>query len=336
MLTRLNVQRYKSLFDVTVDFEPITVFIGPNGSGKSNICEALLVISNLVAPTQESVNVKPDLSAAIAQLTNESALESKYWRGEVGQVMEFSWTSSSRGAPYYNQLSFIKDSFTGGRLDDVTVARSVAVYDFAPHALAHPVDHAGRLLASGQGVATALAEILFDDREKFMELEQHLLRLVPHVSRISLKRENNQDVLRLIDKYSDHVILSGDISDGTLRLLGFLTSLYQVEDIDIVCFEEPENGIHPWLLHKLIELLNQISQKGIRGKPKQIVITTHSPVLLNYVKPEQVRAVELDDQGATQVHALPVDSKQFRAALEAYDGELGELWFTNLFGGNPT
>lgn len=46
MLTRLAVRRYKSLYDVSLDLEPLTVFIGPNGSGKSNICESLVLLSD--------------------------------------------------------------------------------------------------------------------------------------------------------------------------------------------------------------------------------------------------------------------------------------------------
>jgi predicted ATPase len=84
-----------------------------------------------------------------------------------------------------------------------------------------------------------------------------------------------------------------------------------------------------------MELLKIVSTEGIAGKPVQVLITTHSPVLLNYVEPYQVRAVELDNEGKTQVHSLPIDSVRFQKALEAYDGALGELWFTNVFGGNP-
>jgi predicted ATPase len=84
-----------------------------------------------------------------------------------------------------------------------------------------------------------------------------------------------------------------------------------------------------------VELLKIVSTEGITGNPVQVLITTHSPVLLNYVEPHQVRAVELDGEGKTQVHNLPVDSVRFQQALAAYDGDLGELWFTNVFGGNP-
>jgi predicted ATPase len=191
------------------------------------------------------------------------------------------------------------------------------------------------MTSSGEGIANALTDILLDDRERFIELEQRFIQLVPNISRISLKQEDNSNRLRLVDKYSEHLIPASDISDGTLRILAFLVALYQVGTPNIVCFEKPENGIHPWLFNRMMELLNLVATEGITGNPVQVLITTHSPVLLNYVKPEQVRAVEIDNEGKTQIHALPIESARFQAAMEAYDGELGELWFTNLIGGNP-
>jgi len=52
----------------------------------------------------------------------------------------------------------------------------------------------------------------------------------------------------------------------------------------------------------------------------RVLITTHSPVLLNYVEPHQVRAVELDNEGKTQVHKLPTDAVRF-FPLQAEDFE---------------
>jgi ABC-type cobalamin/Fe3+-siderophores transport system ATPase subunit len=36
-LKRLGIQRFRSLYDVSLDLKPINIFIGPNGSGKSNL-----------------------------------------------------------------------------------------------------------------------------------------------------------------------------------------------------------------------------------------------------------------------------------------------------------
>ncbi len=214
--------------------------------------------------------------------------------------------------------------------------RKVSIYDFAPISLSNNIPSSGGMDKTGQGIVDALADILLSNRKSFDELEERLTRLVPNIKRISLiRREDRTFLLELIDRYSEHHIPASDISDGTLRILAFLTALYQENTPSIICFEEIENGVHPWLLHKMMELLQIISTEGITGKPVQVLITTHSPVLLNYVEPQQVRAVELDSEGKTQIHALPIDSERFQKALEAYDGALGELWFTNVFGGNP-
>jgi predicted ATPase len=214
--------------------------------------------------------------------------------------------------------------------------RQVSIYDFAPTSLSINVGNSSGINRVGEGIAYSLVDILHNNRKSFDELEERLTRLVPNIKRILLPREQNQAFsLELIDKYSEHHIPAADISDGTLRILAFLTALYQEDTPSIICFEELENGVHPWLLHKMMELLKIVSTEGINGKPVQILITTHSPLLLDYVEPYQVRAVELDHEGKTQVHALPTDSVRFQKALEAYDGALSELWFTNVFGGNP-
>ncbi len=214
--------------------------------------------------------------------------------------------------------------------------KKVNVYDFAPIYLSSKTSSGGSMDRTGQGIANTLLDILLANRDSFDELQERLTQLVPNIKKIVLPRGENQTFsLELVDRYSEHHIPASDISDGTLRILGFLTALYQENTPSIICFEELENGVHPWLLHKMMELLKIVSTQGIIGKPVQVLITTHSPVLLNYVEPHQVRAVELDKEGKTQVHKLPTDSARFQKALEAYDGALGELWFTNVFGGNP-
>ena len=213
----------------------------------------------------------------------------------------------------------------------------VQIYDFTPHSLSEQSQNSSVVAMdrTGRGIAYSLVDILHANRQSFDELEERLTKLVPNIARISLPRKGQAFELELIDKYSDYHIPASDISDGTLRILAFLVALYQENTPSIICFEEIENGVHPWLLHKMMELLKIVSTEGINGNPVQILVTTHSPLVSNYVEPHQVRAVELDAEGKTQVHALPTDSVRFQKSLEAYDGELGELWFTNVFGGNP-
>ncbi|MEH2057922.1 MAG: AAA family ATPase [Nostoc sp.] len=373
MLSKLRVQHYKSLFDIEVDLEPLTVFIGPNGSGKSNICEALFVLSNFLERLIININAQELIpffaQSLIATSTNQQKIESKFWQGKQDYLFFEVDTDSNRESQEFNDISIhidypqrivsisrldyygnlisasnqytlelrkilISDNYLNSHV--AKAVKKVSIYDFAPISLSNNIPSTSGIDKTGQGIVDALADILLSNRKSFDELEERLTRLVPNIQRISLlRREDRTFLLELIDRYSEHHIPASDISDGTLRILAFLTALYQENTPSIICFEEIENGVHPWLLHKMMELLQIISTEGITGKPVQVLITTHSPVLLNYVEPHQVRAVELDTEGKTQIHALPIDSERFQKALEAYDGALGELWFTNVFGGNP-
>jgi AAA15 family ATPase/GTPase len=374
MLSKLKVQHYKSLFDTEVDLEPLTVFIGPNGSGKSNICEALAILSDFLQrliDNGDSVRDARDIFQKSLQaidknrndnldlfvfevntnknlgIKNSSSKKKEsfkpissillcinYLKKEIKiEIFEFEKNSISDYFSHHIYEFLISHKYLKSPVEDAL--RKVSFYDFTPVSLSSNVIPKGGMERTGQGIAYALVDILHLNRNGFDELEERLVNLVPNIKSISLPRSNNEFSLELIDRYSDHHIPASDISDGTLRILAFLTALYQKDTPSIICFEEIENGVHPWLLHKMMELLKIVSTEGITGKPVQVLITTHSPVLLNYVEPHQVRAVELDAEGKTQVHALPIDSVRFQKALEAYDGSLGELWFTNMFGGNP-
>lgn len=362
MLSRLRVKRFKSLFDTEVDLEPLTVFIGPNGSGKSNIFEALLELSSFFERVMNFEKGEPLLPISYDKIWQRNQ-EERYLSYEVNDLAEgeeifvsfkyFKLDNPEIGLKFRDQDTTkfpvkngdkIQEYLLNKQYDDSSLyiaLKKAKIYDFSPAYFLYNNNpnsskSTNKLDRIGQGIANSLIDILLSNRKSFDQLEQRLTQLVPNIKAISLKRTENQEFfLRLIDKYSEYPIPAADISDGTFRLLAFLTALYQEGTPSIICFEELENGVHPWLLHKMIELLKIVSTEGINGKPVQVLITTHSPLLLNYVEPYQVRAVELDPEGKTQVHALPLESKRFQKALEAYDGELGELWFTNVFGGNP-
>jgi hypothetical protein len=77
-----------------------------------------------------------------------------------------------------------------------------------------------------------------------------------------------------------NVFKAEQVNDGLLRILALATAPFAVDDLQLLVVEEPENGMHPRLLEATIDLL--------RSLPVQVLVTTHSPVLLNYAKPEEV------------------------------------------------
>ncbi len=114
-----------------------------------------------------------------------------------------------------------------------------------------------------------------------------------------------------------------------------LSELYGTLPFSTICFQEPERGVHPWLMHKIMSGFEQMTKGGYLP-PVQVLLSTYSPMILNLIDPEQVRVVELNGNGGSAVRSLPLDSAYFQAALKAFNGDLGEMWFTNVFGGNPS
>lgn len=79
---------------------------------------------------------------------------------------------------------------------------------------------------------------------------------------------------------------AGQESDGTLRLAGILTALLQRPVPPLVGIEEPELTINPGLLPLLYDYIRATSESC------QVVLTTHSPDLLDLLDINQVRVVE--------------------------------------------
>jgi hypothetical protein len=98
-------------------------------------------------------------------------------------------------------------------------------------------------------------------------------------------------------------------SDGTRRFYAHLLALYQLPPKLLLTFEEPENAIYPGALQLLAEEFMAAPREG-RG---QVLLTTHSPQLLNAFDVDMLRVVELRD-GHTTVG--PVSAEQREAVKE--------------------
>jgi len=107
----------------------------------------------------------------------------------------------------------------------------------------------------------------------------------------------------------------GYLSDGTLRIAATLAGLLSASEGGMLLLEEPETGIHPGLLSRLLSILDSYSMN------RQLLISTHSHQVVNWVTPDELRLVERRD-GAT--HAYPLSKKQVQQ-LVPYLNETGTL-----------
>ncbi len=106
-------------------------------------------------------------------------------------------------------------------------------------------------------------------------------------------------------------------SEGFRRLLAHLIALYQTPPKQALFFEEPEKGIHPGALAVLAEEFKACPIAG-RG---QIVLTSHSPELLDHFQPEQLRVVEMENYSTMIGPVAPEQVEAIREQL-LHPGEL--------------
>jgi len=107
-------------------------------------------------------------------------------------------------------------------------------------------------------------------------------------------------------------------SDGFRRFYAHLLALYQLPSKQLLIFEEPENGIYPGALSVLAEEFRAAPVSG-RG---QVLLTTHSPRLLDHFEASDIRVVEIGDGLQTRIGPL---AEEQRSAIQENLLSAGEL-----------
>ena len=205
--------------------------------------------------------------------------------------------------------------------------KNIAVHSFNPRSIRgfSMVKEQPVLGYDGSGLARVLLHLYLENRRIFARIEDVLRSLVPEVEEIvpHIEGENVELWLRVRDLKEP--LRPANISDGTLRILAYITVLHS--GASFAAFEEPENSIHPHLLETLVDLA--------RKAPCQVVMTTHSPYLLDHVKPEEVFVVE--KPGTETLVRRLMDTREMKAVKKFLEegGTLGEAWYSGIIGGVP-
>jgi hypothetical protein len=100
---------------------------------------------------------------------------------------------------------------------------------------------------------------------------------------------------------------ANEVSDGTIQSLALFLCLFDPR-VPLVMIEEPENSVHPWIVKTFVDACRRVTEK-------QVFVTTHSPALIAYLKPEELDVMWRDDSGQSHLDSL-----------ETLDPEARRLW----------
>ncbi len=180
-----------------------------------------------------------------------------------------------------------------------------------------------RLTSNGENLMSIFLKLKNEHSLEYDKIEQALRKVNPNFKDIGFNLIGSKVFLVLREKLLSKSISIEHISDGTLRYLILLSIFLNPERGNLICIDEPEMGLHPDMIHSIAEIIKSTS------KNSQLIIATHSPLLLNEFEIDEVLIFEKDADNQTTV-----TTKSEEDFAEWNDNYLvGQLWLRGLIGG---
>jgi predicted ATPase len=383
MIKHIRIQNFRSLVDVSVDLDPLTVLIGRSGTGKSNFVHAIRFLRDLLTARspnygQEWHRLVPpdrgdqtgwgrllhidrpndplryDLEFANKDLAFRYSLAFHPKKGHFDESLRV----GDRFLFHHNQGKWvvapavvtlgdgdISHLLTSPNqvmlgaipgLQESTFAyfalrTGIGCYDFPTDVLTGPtsgfedLDPDMRLpnpgfTDRGENYLIVANRILSDlgNAQKWKRITKSLRAVNRAVTALTLAVPT-PDRLDVGHQLNGRV-LAFDVrqeSEGFRRYLAHMLAFYQDPPKQTLIFEHPESGLHPGALQSLAEELKDCPEEG-RG---QVILTTHSPQLLDYFPVEAIRVVDIEHQKTRIDKLAPEQLKSVKERL-LFPGEL--------------
>jgi predicted ATPase len=213
--------------------------------------------------------------------------------------------------------------------------RSWRFYHFDPDALREPSPQLNilELGPDGRGLSGVLDTLgrTGEHRERFRAIERELVAAIPELKELRIvDTGDRRRLLQLVQadggEYTGRVV-----SDGVLRFLALLALAYTPRPPGLVCFEEPENGVHPARIGFVVEHLRGIARQRDSTPQCQVIVNSHSPHLVDCLSPSELVLATVDEAGGTCLRRLEEGllsgKPQVKRWLETGEYTLGEVWY---------
>jgi predicted ATPase len=327
-INKLHINNFKSIADLEIiEPNPFTVFVGPNGSGKSNIFEALefwnyahesnlIDIDSLFGGLK---NITHSNSNSIAPSIQLLFFENSH-KSEISLLAQNNNNKNYYGH-YFDSISISNVKFK--ETEDYKQFIKNFCKIFVANQRGNKINYQGdsRLTFTTDNLEKVLKRILRDESKK-EEILEWLQLFIPEFEDVFIESSelSRTDTLIIKEKYSSKYFTKELISDGTYNILALLTAVYQSDEPQFLCIEEPENGLTPYVIREMVTFFrNACEEKG-----HYIWLNTHSQSLVSELTFNEIITVN-KIKGETKI-------KQFKG--QDFSGlRADEAWLTNTLGG---
>ncbi len=150
-------------------------------------------------------------------------------------------------------------------------------------------------LPDGSNLPWVVDRLLQEDEQRYGEWIAHLRTALDDLADITtIERPEDKHRYMVYEYRGGLKVPSWMVSDGTLRLTALTLPAYLDDLKGIYLIEEPENGIHPRAVATVYDSLSSVYAA-------QVLLATHSPVVLNAAEMNDVLCFAKDDAGATDI-----------------------------------
>lgn len=360
MLTRLNLVNFRNHAQTDlVGLKPLSVIVGPNGAGMSSILEAVWALYRLGShlPRDTFGNHQSPRSLARSQqremsISGGGTFGPERWSLQLGFDDEGGdWTSSVKAG--VGEAEPTECDYRGERLQIpewfLTGLGQVARYRLQASVLrepSYPENLPPTVARDGYGLASAVSYLMRTEPEAYRELSERLRSIMPSVTglrtnpvKIPRARQhtlsvdnrkvpfNTEDEVvgdeLLFDTVDGKGIQGSAQSDGTLLVLAILTALALPARPRLMLLDDIDAGLHPAAQRELMRVLRKLvdDDPGL-----QLIMTTHSPYIVDELSPEEVWVCGRD--AADRRVVVKKLSEHPRAEEALHVLTTGEFWST--------
>ncbi len=303
-LHQLGVHNFRCFRSVQVNLRPLTVLIGRNDTGKSAFLDALQYCINGggLVPS-DNYQGDPNLEVSITGSSNVGM-------GGVAVNRSTRDRELPVGIPALQPVSGYHFPSTGVPMTSEGFAETQAL---------------AMLSRPGDNIAGILDHLLRLDRDRFFGIRDALKTLIPGLMDINIAspQSNSRRVDLVLDR--GYRIPAERASTGVRLLIAFVTLAFHPVPPRVILLEEPESGVHPRRLGDILHILRELTNGKYGQRAAQVILTTHSPYLLDSVdlETDQVLVFRREEDGSRSVE--PADPERLKVFLDEF--KLGEVWF---------
>lgn len=323
MLEAIGARNFKSLGNFKLQLGQFTCLIGMNGAGKTSILQAIDFMSQLMvgriddwlamrdwSPSDLVSKFSPSANIHLALIFRTDSDQQVSWAGQFNrqtlvcsteavkvdglevlsvraQVMKVAGPPELQGPIGFTYQGSVLSQLRGESLPAPVLAMREALRKvrslelLAPNLMRRRARNAegGDIGAGGEKLSAFLDTIRGADRET---LRQLLRKFYPQLEDFKITSQRaGWKKLSVFERFGEHRIETEarHINDGLLRVLAILAQASS--DRSLVLLDEIENGINPEIVEALVDAL--------LASPQQMLVTTHSPMILNYLPDETAR-----------------------------------------------